>query len=226
MQDSNFLPSDHIGKMTQRLSKALRKLGLSLTWQHCPWIGPIGPALLEKMFILSQMAHRLPPRGQDHLDAVRISESLEDGPSSPWSESVPPQDREQLRHIELSSRLYWHATALLCDLVLCEYLHLLPQSSITHFQEGTEILLELSQTNLMQSVLLWPLIVLGTAIDTYDQMMQFRSIIAGVSESCGLTASNRVSALLEGMFQLKLTSPGAVSAKDLFRFVASQGIVL
>lgn len=219
------LPESHIETMIQRLTVGLQQIDRDLTWGYCPWIGPIGPQLFVMMYRLSWLAHRLPLSDEDHSKVAAMSDSLAAGHEPPWLGCEPPGDPTQCRHIELTSRLHWHAISLLADLVRGFDCPIDACSSSLHFQEGLSIAAELCDANVLHAVLIWPLVILSTSIDTHGQMRLYKTVVAKVLNASGLIAGERISALVEGVFQLRLSSPDTLSARDVLGFISSSGVL-
>lgn len=219
------MPIDHIETMTRHLADGLREHRRTLAWPHCPWVGAVGSVLLDIIYELSWLAHRLPLSQEHRMVVVAISDRLAARHNVFWAGVATSSNADQAHSIELISKLHWHAASVLADLVLDADVQPCESSSGPHLQDGLTIVDELCQADILYSVLIWPLVVLSTAIHTHDQMVAYKAVAAKALKVSGLTGEEQMSFLVDKIFELRLVAPRTSSAKEVLRFIASSGVL-
>ena len=224
------LPFDYMDTLTTALSKTVANLNLEVNDRTCPWIGPVGIDLCIKVYKLSWLVRRLPLTGQDAIEAVAIARSLPTHrPFASCLHGIVTSDEHDSRYWSnaRTKQSFWHACSFLAELVLFHSNTMKAVSSCNeHFDKGIRILDKASEEDRVADCLLWPLAVLGIAVDTPEQLDRCEKIWIRLATSAGRQASARTSRSLAKVYELKLDRKGDISLKEVLKTLCSEGVFL
>lgn len=225
------LPFDYMETLTSALMRTVESLGLEVKDPAClPWVGQIGIDLVIKIYKLSWLARRLPLTGQDAIEAAAIARSLPTHrPFAACLHGVVTDDDHDSRYWfnARTKQSFWHACSFLAELILS------PDNTIAsvttaneHYDKGIRILDKASGEDRVTACLLWPLAVLGMAVDSPERLDRCQKIGIRLAVSGGRQASARMSVSLAKLYELRMERKGKLGLEEVLRTLSCGGVFL
>jgi hypothetical protein len=223
----NKFPLDYVSNMQRHLATALGRLGLPMNLRTCSWTGSITQRLVNEVYRLSWLAHRLPLRDHDAEEALSVKRRLE-----AWH--CPDFDQEGVREAAARDAYkiatsFWHACRSLCTLLLSTLPGGTAGSFSAHevyYREGINLVEEVSKQEVLKPILIWPLVVLGFQAPSEAEMDRCEDIARRVSVTAGKETAARGISGIKAVYALREERGADMTAREMMRVVQSQQIFM
>lgn len=160
------LPYEYIRQLAAMHKRALDRLGMEVSAQHCPWMGASGLALIDSVYKVSWLNAHIPLSEAHFVEAVKVWESLPviDGDTIQGPHTSRVDEDELVRRVHLSA----------CQIIAKQ---LLPDGFHSTFNMESAIDNAVNDLNMLtqpsngDASLQWPLIIFGALANTQQQQV-------------------------------------------------------
>ena len=221
------LPLDYMSFLLRHFKSGLSEFRLEFSVGDCPWIGYLGNDLLDKMYRLSWLAHKLPLRSERLAEGIAISRFFAEWtePSAYYADAEDCARSEY--HIQARRLLRAHVIAcrLLSRMVLASDANMEVLQEYEKLNESVALLDKVCERVEMTASVLWPLLIFSMLISTQFELETCQMIASRAVRCAGPGVVKHLLALQEDIFALR-TSSGCILVSDVLQLVTSRSVFL
>ncbi|KAF7190556.1 hypothetical protein HII31_07715 [Pseudocercospora fuligena] len=221
------LPLDYMSFLLRHFKSGLTEHKLEFNVGDCPWIGYLGDDLLDKMYRLSWLAHKLPLRSERLAEGIAISRFFGEW-TEPTAYYADAEDWARSEyHIQARRLLKAHLIAcrLMSKLVLAPDANMEVLQEHENLNKGVALLDQVCQRVEMTASVLWPLLIFSMLISTPFELETCQMIASRAVRCAGPGVVKHLLALQEDIFALR-SSNGCILVSDMLRLVTSNSVFL
>ncbi|KAI5363631.1 hypothetical protein Slin14017_G055950 [Septoria linicola] len=224
-QSSISFPIDYVRQLVDQHENDLRAFGVIPSLRIRPWIGIIGTDMVDTMYRLSWLAHRVSLDESDSQKAADIAAWLE-----LWQ--VPEvegggADEGAIEYARGTGRAYWHSCSLLCRLLRPYGSGYNDAEFLTHHkQEGMAVVDLLSRKHPMSLAVTSPRLVLSLTLDSEHELHHRKATLQRLADALGYEITLRVARMLDNLYDWAISRSGLPDMRGLMEFITSQNLFL